>query len=148
MSEEKNLYNVINKDIQEAMKGKDELRLETLRMMKNQVLQVNARGDLPEAEIIKLFSKYAKKLRESIEEFKKVGREDVVQKTQKEVAIVEAYLPKQLSEDELKAIIKQIIQETGASSQKDMGRVMKEVKTKAPQADGAVTSKIVRELLT
>ncbi|MDD5594601.1 MAG: GatB/YqeY domain-containing protein, partial [Candidatus Margulisbacteria bacterium] len=76
MAEEakRELLNKINQDLQAAMKAKDELRLSVLRMMKSKILYVNARGDLPDAEVIKILTKYGKDIKESIEEFKKVGR--------------------------------------------------------------------------
>jgi hypothetical protein len=137
----------INDDLKTAMKAKAELRLSVLRMMKSKVLYVNARGDLPDAEIVKIINKYGKDLKESIEEFKKVGRTVEVEVAQKELAIVQEYLPKELSADEVKALVQQVIQETGASSIKEMGNVMKAVLAKQPSADGKLVSQFVREIL-
>jgi len=141
------LFEKINAQIKETMKAKDELRLSTLRMMKSKILYVNARGDLPEAEIIKIVNKYSKEIKESIEEFKKVGRNDDVAKSEKELVIVQEFLPKQLSADEIKGTVQQAIQETGASSMKEMGNVMKAVLAKHPGIDGKTVSQLVRELL-
>jgi uncharacterized protein YqeY len=141
------MFNKINEDLKAAMKAKDEIKLSVLRMMKSKVLYVNARGDLPEAEVIKIINKYAKDLKESIEEFRKVGREAEVKKIEQELAIVQAYLPKELSPDEIKALVQQTIQEVGAASIKDMGNVMKAVLAKDPSADGKLVSQFVRELL-
>ncbi|MFA6548542.1 MAG: GatB/YqeY domain-containing protein [Candidatus Margulisiibacteriota bacterium] len=141
------MFNKINEDLKAAMKAKDEVKLSVLRMMKSKVLYVNARGDLPEAEVIKIINKYAKDLKESIEEFRKVGREVEVKKIEQELAIVQAYLPKALSPDEIKALVQQTIQKVGAASIKDMGNVMKAVLAKAPSADGKLVSQFVRELL-
>lgn len=147
IEDKRELLNKINDDLQAAMKAKDEFRLNVLRMMKSKVLYVNARGDLPDAEIIKILTKYGKELKEAIEEFKKVGRTDEAETTQKELAIVQAYLPKELSADEIKAVVQKTIGELGAASIKEMGRVMKEVTAKNPGLDGKLVSQFVREIL-
>jgi len=141
------LFEKIGADLRAAMKAKDELRLETLRMMKSKVLLVNARGDLPDAEIVKILLKYAKSLKQSIEEFKKVNRPDAAEKVGKEVRIVEEYLPKQLSEAEVKELAKKAIADTGASSPKQMGLVMKKIMAENAGIDGSVVKKIVSGML-
>ena len=141
------LFENLNKDLQKAMKEKNALRLDTLRMMKSKVLYVNARGDLPDEEILKILSKYAKSLEEAIEEAKKVGRLDVSEKTSLELKIVEEYLPTKLSEKELKEVVKKVIAESGASSMKDMGRVMKEIMGKHPAVDGKLLKNLVEQTL-
>lgn len=148
MAEEKQeLFNKINLELKKALKEKDELRLSALRMMKSKILYVNARGDLPDAEIIKILKKYAKELKESIEEFKKFGRAEEVEKHEKELAIVSEYLPKELSPEEIKKIVQESIQELGATSIKEMGKVMKEVLGKHPGIDGKIVNQFVREIL-
>jgi uncharacterized protein YqeY len=141
------LFEQINNDIKEAMRAKDELKLSVLRMMKSKVLYVNARGDLPEADVTKIVNKYGKDIRETIEEYTKVGRAAEVATAEKELAIVQSYLPKELTPDELKTLVRQAIAETGASAGKQMGLVMKAMQAKAPGADGKVVSQLVRELL-
>lgn len=148
MAEEKReIFEKINSQLKDALKNKDELRLSTLRMMKSKVLYVNARGDLPDAEIIKILNKYSKELKESIEEFKKVGRAQEVERHEKELAIVQEYLPKELSPDEIKQAVEQAVKDTGAASIKEMGKVMKEVLAKHPGIDGKAVSQFVREFL-
>ncbi len=148
MAEEKReLFNKINGDLRNAMKAKDELRLSVLRMMKSKILYVNARGDLPDAEIIKIFTKYGKDMKESIEEFKKVGRLVEVERSEKELKIVQEYLPKELSPDEIKSLVQQAVAETGAVSIKEMGNVMKAVMAKSPGIDGKLVNQFVREIL-
>ncbi|MBN3032952.1 MAG: GatB/YqeY domain-containing protein [Candidatus Saganbacteria bacterium] len=148
MSEEKReLLNKVNSDLQAAMKAKDELKLSVLRMMKSKVLYVNARGDLPDAEIIRILTKYGKDLKESSEEFKKVGREAAAARAGQELAIVQSYLPKELTPDEIKAIVEKTIAALGAASIKEMGRVMKEVTGNNPGIDGKLVSQFVREIL-
>jgi len=147
MEEKRELFEKINLNLKNAMKNKDELRLSVLRMMKSKVLYVNARGDLPDAEIIKILTKYSKDLKESIEEFKKVGRIAEAEKAEQELKIVQEYLPKELSEEEIKAIVEQTIQEVGAASIKDMGKVMKAVLAKYPGIDGKIVNQFVKEKL-
>ncbi|MBU0686332.1 MAG: GatB/YqeY domain-containing protein [Candidatus Margulisbacteria bacterium] len=141
------MFKKINDDIKAAMKAKDTLRLETLRMMKSKILLVNARGDLPEAELIKIVTKYGKALKEEAEEAEKVGRQETADKAKLELIILNEYLPKQLSEEEIKNAVKKAIQDVGASGMKDMGKVMKEVLEKNPGVDGKIVSQQVRELL-
>jgi hypothetical protein len=148
MAEEKReLFNKINNDLKNAMKVRDELRLSVLRMMKSKVLYVNARGDLPDTEIIKILTKYGKDIKESIEEFKKVGRLVEVERSEKELKIVQEYLPKELSPDEIKSLVQQAVAETGATSIKEMGNVMKAVLAKSPGIDGKLVNQFVREIL-
>lgn len=148
MSEDrKELFNKINAEITKAMKAKDAFRLSVLRMMKSKILYVNARGDLPDSEIIKIINKYAKELKESIDEFTKVGRQADSDKVAKELAFVQEYLPKELSADEIKSLVQATIAELGASSIKDMGNVMKAISAKAPGIDGKIVSQFVREIL-
>lgn len=148
MGEEKReLFSKVNQELKNALKNKDELRLSTLRMMKSKVLYVNAKGDLPDAEITKILKKYSKELMESIEEFKKVGRTAEVERHEKELAIVSEYLPKELSAEEIKTAVQQAIQAVGATSPKEMGKVMKEVLGKHPGIDGKTVNQFVRELL-
>ncbi len=148
MAENKSeLFEQINNDIKDAMKAKDELKLSVLRMMKSKVLNINARGDLPEAEVVKIVTKYGKDLKEMIEEYTKIGRTVEVDKAKKELGIVQAYLPKELSPDEIKALVQNTISSLGVSSIKEMGRVMKEVTGANPGIDGKLVSQYVRELL-
>lgn len=148
MAEEKReLFNKINEELKNALKGKNELRLSTLRMMKSKILYVNARGDLPDAEIIKIITKYSKELKESIEEFKKVSRNEDSAKAQKELEIVAEFLPKELSAEEIKNLVAKAVQESGAASIKEMGKVMKLVLSQHPRIDGKIVNQFVRELL-
>jgi len=141
------LFEKINGDLQKAMKERNPDRLSVLRMMKSKVLYVNARGDLPDAEVIKILTKYGKDLKESIEEFTKVGKLEEAEKVKAELAIVSEYLPRELSPEEIKAAVQQTIQELGAASAKEMGAVMKAVLAKCPGADGKLVNQFVREIL-
>jgi len=148
MAEEKReLFNKINHDLRKALKEKDELRLSVLRMMKSKILYVNARGDLPDAELIKILTKYSKNIKESIDEFKKVGRTAEVERAEQELKVVQEYLPKELSTDEIKALVQATASELGATSIKEMGNVMKAVMAKHPGIDGKLVNQFVREIL-
>ncbi|MFH1710359.1 MAG: GatB/YqeY domain-containing protein [bacterium] len=141
------MFKKLNDDLATAMKAKDSFRLDVIRMMKSKVLNVNARGDLPDVEVIKIFQKYAKSLKDAIEETKKVNRPEAVGKLEKELKIVEEYLPKMLSEAEVMDIVAKAIIETGAASPKETGKVMKAVMGKGFNVDGSVVSRLVSEAL-
>jgi len=145
--EKRELFDRLNKDLQKSMKEKNEERLAVLRMMKSKICYVNPKGDLSDVEIIKILTKYKHEIKESIEEYKKVNRQDVVELNQKELKIVEEYLPRELSAEEIKSIVQQTIQELGATSIKEMGKVMKEVLAKHPGIDGKTVNQFVREFL-
>ena len=148
MAEEKReLFSKINEELKNALKTKDEQKLSALRMMKSKILYVNSKGDLPDTEIIKILTKYGKEIKESITEFNKVDRPDDAAKAEKELAIVELYLPKQLSPEEVKQAVETAVKKTGAASIKDMGNVMKEVLAAHPGIDGKLVSQFVREIL-
>lgn len=142
------LFKKINENLQKAMKEKDKTRLEVLRMMKSKVLLVNARGELADAEIVKILQKYAKTLKDAIDETKKVNRPEAVRQLEKELNIVEEYVPKMMSEAETKEIVKKIVSEIGATSPKDTGKVMKEIMARGLNLDGKLASQMVKDLLT
>ncbi len=137
-------------DMKEAMKAKDKVKLSTIRMINSLIknAEIEKRGELTDDEIVSLLMKYAKQRRESIQMYEQGGRQDLVEKEKEELAIVESYLPEQMSEDEIRKIVEEVIRETGASSPKDMGIVMKNVMPKVKgKAEGSVVNRIVRELL-
>lgn len=137
-------------DMKEAMKARDKLRLSTIRMLNSLIknAEIEKRKNLTDGEITQLLMKYAKQRRESIEMYEKGGRQDLVDKEKTELRIVESYLPKQLTEAELKRLVKEAIESTGANSPKDIGKVMKYVMPKVEgKADGSAVNKIARELL-
>jgi len=110
--------------------------------------QIENRGELSVGQELQVVSSYAKKLKESIEQFEMGGREDLVEREKKELEIVMGYLPKQLSEDEITQEVQKVISELGAESQKDIGRVMQEMmKRFRGKVDGKVVNSIVSEML-
>jgi hypothetical protein len=141
----------IQTDIVAAMKGKDELRLSVLRMIKAaiQLKEVEKVRKLDAAESIQLLQTLAKQRKESIEQFTKGGRADLAEKETKELAIIDSYLPAGASNEEMDAAIEKAIAETGANSMKQMGAVVKAAKAalEGKTVDGKVLSDRVREKL-
>ena len=142
----------IMSELKTAMLAKDEAALRSLRAVKAAILLAKtsegAGGELKEEEETKLLQKLVKQRKDSLEIFQRQNRDDLAKKEQEEIAIIEKFLPKQLSPEELKAAIEKIITETGASSPADMGKVMG-VATRqlAGKADGKSISTLVKELL-
>jgi uncharacterized protein len=140
-------------DMKEAMKSKDEAGLRSLRAIKAEIIKTktdpgNGGVVSPELEL-KLLQKLVKSRRDSLDIFTQQNRPDLAQKEQEEIAIIEKFLPKQLSEDEIKARVAAVIAEVGATGPQDMGKVMGAVtKQLAGQADGKVVSAVVKELLS
>jgi len=147
-----NLEQKIMAELKTAMLAKDEKALRSLRAIKAAILLAKtsegAGGDLKEEDEIKLLQKLVKQRKDSLEIFTQQNRTDLAQKEQEEIEIIEKFLPKQLSGEELKTIIAGIIAETGASSPADMGKVMgAATKQLAGKADGKAISTLVKELL-
>ncbi len=147
------LFDQISNDIKEAMKAKDKVRLETLRNVKKVFLEAKtapgANDTLTDDAALKLIQKLVKQGKDSAEIYKGQGREDLAEGELAQVAVLEVYLPKQMSEAELEAALKEIIAEVGATSAKDMGKVMgTATKRLAGQAEGRAISAKVKELLS
>lgn len=146
------LFEQISKDIVAAMKAKDKVCLEALRNVKKLFLEAKtapgANDELTDEAALKILSKLTKQGKDTAALYVSQNREDLANEELAQVAVIEEYLPKPLSEEELKAEIKKIIEETGASSPKDMGKVMGvATKSLAGKADGKAISSIVKELL-
>lgn len=141
----------IETDFKEALKAKDVIKTETLRMLKaalNNFLIEKRKAQIEEAELIGLIQKQVKLREDSIESFQKGGRKDLVEKESKEKSILESYLPKALSDQELESLVKAAIQKTGAKAKGDMGRVMKEALAQAQgRADGKRINEIASRIL-
>lgn len=141
----------LDAELKEALKSKDELKVSVIRMIKASLKNksIEKMGILTDDDILSVLSSMAKQRRESIEQFTSAGRTDLAEKEKKELEIVQSYLPKQLSLQEIDEIIRSAIKECNASSLGDMGKVMKIVtpKTKGV-ADGKIVSKRVKELLS
>lgn len=140
-------------EMKDAMKAKDEATLRSLRAIKAEIIKAKtepgAGGEIDEATEQKFLQKMMKQRRDSLEIFEKQGRIDLAIKEKEEMAVIEKFLPKQLTEADIKIIVQKIIADTGASSAADMGKVMGAAsKQLAGQADGKTISNIVKELLS
>ena len=140
-------------EMKPAMLAQDEKALRGLRAIKAAIILAKtaegAGGVVKEEDEIKLLQKLVKQRKDSLDIFRQQGREDLAQKEQDEIEVIEKFLPKQLTGEELKAAIQQIISETGATSPADMGKVMgAATKALAGKADGKTISAIVKELLS
>jgi uncharacterized protein len=141
----------LQQDLKDAMRAKDELRKSVIRMtisaLKN--AEIDACGELDEDAAIKVMVAEAKRRRDSIADYEKAGRDDLVEQEKAELAVLEGYLPEQLGKEEIAAQAKAVIAEVGASSMKDMGNVMKALMPRlGGRADGRLVNQVVRELLT
>jgi len=143
----------INNALKEAMKAKNERAVSTLRMvnaaLKNADIEARTTGkDMGDAEVLGLLQKMIKQRQESVEMYKKGGRDDLVKQEEEEIAVISAYLPKQMSEAEVAAAIDAAIKETGAAGMKDMGKVIGVLRSKYAgqmdfgKASGAVKAKL------
>ena len=146
------LFDQISEDIKAAMKARDKVRLETLRNIKKVFQEAKtapgANDTLLDADALKIIAKLAKQGKETAVTYSQAGRQDLADAELAQVEVLESYLPKQLSSEEIEAEVKKIIVEVGASNMKDMGRVMGTAsKQLAGKADGRVISEIVKRLL-
>lgn len=147
------LFDRISNDIKGAMLAKDKVRLETLRGIKKEFLEAKtakgADGTLTDDQATKIMAKLVKQRKETAQIYAEQNRPELAENELAEAAVIEEYLPKQLSDEELTARLKEIIAQTGATSAKEMGKVMGVAsKALAGQADGKVISAKVRELLS
>ena len=137
-------------DLKSAMKEKDEIKKNTVQMVRAAILQVEKDKaiTLENNQILEIIAKESKKRKDALEDYKKSGRQDLITAVEKEIEILAGYLPKQRSKEEIREIVKQIIQKIKATSLKDMGTVMKEAKKEiGTSADGKAINEVVRELL-
>jgi hypothetical protein len=137
--------------LKEAMTNKDTLRRDVIRMMMSAIKQVeiDTRKELSAEDVIAVLQKEAKKRRESIDEAEKVGRGAIAEQEKVELAILEAFLPRQLSREEITTIVKETIAQTGVTTAKEMGKLMGALMPRVKGlADGKLVNEIVRELLS
>lgn len=144
----------LQEELRQSMLAKNELKTSVLRMLLSAInyyeIQKGGAGyEASEEDVLSVVQNQAKQRRDSIEQFKNAGRTELADKEQKELEFLQAYLPKQMSEDEIKKLVKEMISQTGAASIQDMGKVMGALmpKTKG-KADGNLVSKIVKESLS
>nr|WP_304218741.1 GatB/YqeY domain-containing protein [Fredinandcohnia onubensis] len=142
----------LNNDMKTAMKNKDKDRLSVIRMVKaalqNEGIKLGS-SELSEDAELTVLTRELKQRKDSLREFSNAGREDLVNKIQTEIEILEVYLPKQLSEEELVEIVKETVQEVNASSKAEMGKVMAAIMPKVKgKADGSLINKLVQQQLS
>ena len=141
----------VQKDMVNAMRAKEELRLSTLRMMKSALKnkEIDKRAPLEEKEELQVFSTMIKQRKDSIEQFEKGNRPELAKKEAAEIAIIETYMPKAVGEEEIVAAVKATIAEMGSPTMKDMGSVMKNVMAKfgGARVDGKIVSETVKKQL-
>jgi len=141
----------LTEDLKLAMKSRDQLRMDVIRMIKTAVVnkEIELKKDLDDAELSRVMTTLIKQRRESVEQFEKAQRTELAEKERQEITIIEAYLPKALSAQELEQVVVAVVAETGARSLKEMGAVMKAVMARlAGQAvDGKQISDLVRSKL-
>lgn len=137
-------------DLKNCMKEKLELRKNVVQMIRAAILQVekDKQIELTDEQIVEIMAKEAKKRRDSLSDYEKSGRTDLIDQIKQEISIIEEYLPKQLSKDEVREIVQTIIAQIGATSMKEMGEVMKVAKEKiGPASDGRTINEVVKEIL-
>lgn len=140
----------LTQDMKTALKNKEKERLSTIRMVRSAIkkVEIEKKASLSDDEIIEVIAREAKQRKDAIEEYEKAGREDLVNKEKTELEILESYLPKQLTDDELREIIQDAIQQLGVSSKTEMGKVMGTVLPQVKgRADGKRVNRLVQELL-
>ena len=137
-------------DLKISMRDKNVIRKNTVQMIRAAILQIekDTGNEVNDEKIIDIIAKEMKKKKDAMPDFEKAGRQDLIDQTKEEMAVLEDYLPKQLSKDEIKEIVSKVIEELGATSIKDMGNVMRESKAKiGAGADGKTINEVVKELL-
>ena len=140
----------INNDLKEAMKCKDSFRLSVIRMVKGamQLAKPNPREELTDDDVVAVISKQTKMRNDSIKEFESAGRDDLAEQNRREIEILNTYMPKQLTTEELTEIIDKVFNEVKPTSQKDMGLIMKNISPHVKgKADMSLVNKLVKERL-
>jgi len=146
------LYDRLTEDLKLAMKSRDQLRMDVIRMIKAAVLnkEMELKRDLDDAEMSRVMTTLVKQRRESVEQFEKAQRQELAAKERQEIEIIESYLPKPLSPEELEILVVSVIADTGSRSMKDMGAVMKAVMARlgGQTVDGKQVSELVKQKLS
>ncbi|MBW4080141.1 GatB/YqeY domain-containing protein [Paenibacillus sp. S150] len=145
-----NLSERLNEDMKQAMKSKDKFTLSTIRMVRSTIkyLEIDLKRTLDDNEVLDILSREIKQRKDALQEFESAGRDELAASTKAEIEIIMNYLPEQLSEEEIKVIVQQTIQETGASSKSEMGKVMSALMPKVKgRADGKLVNQAVLQFL-
>ena len=137
-------------DLKESMKNKDVIRKNTVQMLRAAILQIEKdKGiEVEDNKILEIIAKEVKTKKDAVKDFEKAERQDLIEQTNQEIAILQEYLPKQLSKEEIKVELEKIIAEIGATSMKDMGEIMKAAKAKmGASADGKTINEVAKEIM-
>lgn len=137
-------------DLKEAMRSKNEIKKNTVQMVRAAILQIEKdKGiQVEDDRILEIIAKEVKSKRDALKDFEKAERQDLIDQTNQEIAVLQEYLPKQLSREEIKVELEKIIAEVGATSMKDMGAIMKEAKAKmGASADGKTINEVAKEIM-
>ncbi len=140
----------LNEDMKGAMKAQDKFRLSTIRMIRAAIKnrEIELRRTLNDDEVIDVLSREVKQRRDSLQEYEKAGRDDLVRTVSAEIEIISEYLPRPLTPEELEALVKQTAQEVGATSKADMGKLMAALMPKVKgRADGKLVNQLARQIL-
>lgn len=140
----------LNDDMKQAMRNQDKFKLSVIRMVRSSIknLEIDLKRTLNDDEVLDILNRELKQRKDSLQEFEKAGRDDLAESVKAEIEIICEYLPQQLSEEEIKAIVQQTIREIGASSKADMGKVMSALMPKVKgRADGKLVNQTVQQLL-
>jgi hypothetical protein len=141
----------LNEDMKQAMKSQDKFKLSVIRMVRAAIknIEIDQRKTLDDNEVLDVLNREIKQRKDSLQEFEKAGRADLADNIKAELAILTEYMPQQLTEEEVKAIVQQTIQEVGASSKADMGKVMSALMPKVKgRADGKLVNRLVQQILS
>lgn len=146
------MNNKISEDLKEAMKNGDKFKLSVLRMLKSALLleakAISKDHELTDEEVIKVIKKQVKTRKDSVVEYQKYNKQDEVESLEKEVAILNVYLPVEMTEEEIIKVIDEVFDVVKPTSMKDMGLIMKELNAKITNADMSLVSKLVKERLS
>jgi uncharacterized protein len=141
------LIETINQQIKDAMKSRNQLRLDTMRMLKSKILTVDARGNLSDTEVLKLFKTYYGNLVEALEQARAANRSEIAEKLKSELEIIQEFLPKTPSAEETKQLVTQAIALSGAKTKKELGLVMKSLMQLNNAVDGKLAKDLASQLL-
>ncbi len=137
-------------DLKESMKNKDAIRKNTIQMVRAAILQIEKdKGiEVEDDKILEIISKEVKSKKDVLKDFERAERQDLIDQTNQEISVLQEYLPKQLSREEIKSELEKIIAEIGATSMKDMGTIMKEAKAKmGASAEGKIINEVAKEIM-
>ncbi|RKN86963.1 GatB/YqeY domain-containing protein [Paenibacillus ginsengarvi] len=141
----------LNEDMKQAMKNQDKFRLSVIRMIRSAIknVEIDQKKTLSDEEVLDILNREIKQRKDSLQEFEKAGRDDLAETVKEEIEVIAVYMPQQFTEEEIHAIVQQTIQETGASSKADIGKLMGALMPKVKgRADGKLVNQLVQKLLS